>query len=336
MYVCVCVRACVFSSTFPSPVLPSPESLQDAWRLLSRIEDAGPDLGQGIRREALERLVQSRGGGDDAKKLVDRMEVRSEWGVDRVLKAVTMPQSVVEEIKEVAEMVREERMEQSKRWKGHAMVELGGGWLSRSHGEWGTEPGNMRDPTGLCWHKNGSFVVADRSNGRVQVLSPAGEQTACFSDKDEIQLEGGLRNPSGVCVTAGGDIVVTDRGNSRLVVISSIMTVKTKIGGQGKGDGELQGPIGVCAGRGEVVYVADYGNHRVASFDVAEGKHIRSYGGKGGFGGTGLFTYPQDVAYRPGSGDGDDGFLCVADTGSGSVVMVKEADGYDIHPHPSM
>lgn len=86
----------------------------------------------------------------------------------------------------------------------------------RGFGEFGSEPGQMNYPWGVSVDPiDGSVLVADWLNDRVQRFSPDGELMHVFDTL--VPGKAPLKRPSDVAVDAHGDVYVCDRGNDRVV-----------------------------------------------------------------------------------------------------------------------
>ena len=83
----------------------------------------------------------------------------------------------------------------------------------------GSAPGELNYPWGIAVDPvNGSLIVADWRNDRIQRFSPAGELLQVIDSLGRDLKP--MNRPSGVAVDAHGDIYVADRGNDRVVMFN--------------------------------------------------------------------------------------------------------------------
>lgn len=206
-----------------------------------------------------------------------------------------------------------ERRKQKKRWDGTNHKEVKG-WMVVTFGEWGRGEVQFREPCGVAVNKQDQYLVSDRSNHRIQVLTASGRLWKTVGSRGS--GPGELESPSGVAVGKEGEIVVADRGNNRVVVFSPKGEFLRDIGdGVGSSDTQFQAPSSVAIGpQGEVV-VSDYGNHRVKVFTI-EGELLRVLGESEDR--AERLHYPAGVAVSA------DGILFVADSGNHRVVALTE------------
>jgi DNA-binding beta-propeller fold protein YncE len=178
-------------------------------------------------------------------------------------------------------------------------------------GSAGSGPGQLSFPLGVA-ASNGELFVADSSNNRISVYSPAGAFLRTIGGPGS--EAGQLSFPFGIAA-GGGEIFVADQNNQRISVFTSagafarafgknvnptvgspdVCTTITgcRAGSAGAGPGHLKSPVGVAFQGGEV-YVAD-STQRVSVF-ATDGTFSRAFG--------------KEV--NPGPGDPD---LCTTATG---------------------
>ncbi len=120
----------------------------------------------------------------------------------------------------------------------------------------GTGDGLFASPSGIAVDGSGNTYVADRGNGRVQVLGPA---------RDHVASIGGLDAPRGVAVdAASGRVYVANTGNDSVRVYHPDRTYAADL------PGSFDNPAGVAAGGpyGRI-HVADTGNDRIRVYDFS-------------------------------------------------------------------
>ena len=200
----------------------------------------------------------------------------------------------------------------------------------------GAGPGQLNAPRNMAALEDGTLVVADSGNHRIQLFTPDGQplrewgsscdlyvdgQPGCVDPDGSGPLalgDGQLREPWGVAIGPDGNIYVADTWNHRIVVFdregnflrkwgSFVTTDGEAIGGQ---DG-FWGPRAITFDGAGNLYVSDTGNKRVVVFSSA-GEFLGQTGGGGVV--PGRLDEPVGLAMVP-RGDGvPGGELYVADT----------------------
>jgi hypothetical protein len=137
----------------------------------------------------------------------------------------------------------------------------------------------------VCIAPDGFVFVADSSNHRVQVLTPA-------LDFHGFIGVGQLEYPAGVCASADV-VVVAELVRCRVSVFGRGDGALLRcFGCRGGGDGQLSRPAGLCfLSDDRLIAVADEGNRRVCVFSV-DGEFIRHVG-------VGVLKSPIGVACSP-------------------------------------
>jgi sugar lactone lactonase YvrE len=180
---------------------------------------------------------------------------------------------------------------------------------------WGqndNEDGRFLRPRGVAVARDGSLIVADSGNHRIQVFGPSGEFLLAAGIQGDALGEFNI--PSDVAVDEAGNIYVADARNNRIQVLDAALQPLFAFGGFGVGPGQLNSPAGLglaySAQEELLVYVADTGNDRIQLFD-GSGAWKTTLGGPGVE--VGEFDSPADVAVGP------DGSVYVADRGNGRI-----------------
>lgn len=141
------------------------------------------------------------------------------------------------------------------------------GQFVRDWGSKGFELGQLQTPHALVEAGDGTLVVADRDNGRLQRFSTDGR----FLDSRRSEA---LGRPWSVARAGDGRLFVADGGDQRpdaarggIVELDAGGQVVRRFGSFGSGPGELDEPhmLAVSA-RGEL-FVAELGNRRLQRFD---------------------------------------------------------------------
>src|ERR1051326_3480827 len=87
-------------------------------------------------------------------------------------------------------------------------------------GSYGTGDGQFNWPTGVAVGTDGSIVVADSANHRIQVVNAAGKFLFTFGSKSPSwgPTNGPFASPFGVAAGPNGTIVVADSANNAVQV----------------------------------------------------------------------------------------------------------------------
>lgn len=152
----------------------------------------------------------------------------------------------------------------------------------------GTAPGQFDQPIGVAVAPNGTVVVADRNNHRVQLFDRAGEFQRAWGRQGS--APGEFREPHDV---AADDefVYVADLWNQRVQIFDHdghhVVTLT--------GSPSLSSPRGVAVSEGRI-YVAEAGGGRVTEYD-RDGHLQRTVGSLGSE--PGQLREPVDVAVAP-------------------------------------
>lgn len=192
-------------------------------------------------------------------------------------------------------------------------------------GATGTGPGEFRGPAGVAIEPDGSVLVTDHYNGRVQRFTADGRFVAGWSLGEKAA-------PFGVAVDARGSVYVTDLDAGTIGVWSADGVALASFGARGRGPGQLSEPWGIAV-EGAEVWVADHGNHRVQRFTTA-GEWLGAWGEAGP--GEDQLLGPMGLAV------GRDGSLYVTDLMGGRVrsfdrsgrVLARWGTGDGVSPDP--
>lgn len=180
-------------------------------------------------------------------------------------------------------------------------------------GSEGVKDGQLVDPCGVVANKDGSILVADAGNRRLQRFSAQGVFLQALD-----RGTAGFSSPAGIAWNSlNATYYVTDLKNHCVYIVSHNLGDVTKFGERGSGRGQLWYPSSVACDEAGLVYVADSGNHRIQVFSV-EGVCLRRFGREGA--GEGCLKCPSGLAVR-------DGLVYVSEQDNNRVSVFSAADG---------
>jgi len=111
-------------------------------------------------------------------------------------------------------------------------------------------------PSGFAFLSDGSLVVSDTNNNRIQRFAPGEMRATTIAGPMFCKPGDGISElsmPSGICVNSNDDIYVADRGNSRVVCFRSGSKEAEVILDSSK----LKSPWGLCFDSKGYLYVSD-------------------------------------------------------------------------------
>ena len=133
----------------------------------------------------------------------------------------------------------------------------------KSFGKFGKGKGELNNPVDVTVNDEGSIVVTERDNNRIQVMSKEGESIFTFGDKGpEKRLE-----PT-CCIPYKNMFLVTDAGHHCIKAFDQLGTFLYKFGKQGNQDGRFNRPRGLLVDSSNNLLVCDSGNNRVQQFSL--------------------------------------------------------------------
>ncbi|XP_078609465.1 E3 ubiquitin-protein ligase TRIM71-like isoform X1 [Branchiostoma floridae x Branchiostoma japonicum] len=160
-------------------------------------------------------------------------------------------------------------------------------------GEEGEGDGQLCRPWGICCDKDGNYVVADRSNNRIQVFNHSGTFLHKFGSAGS--RNGQFDRPAGVAVDNQGRIIVADKDNHRIQIFTFHGDFMLKFGEKGSKNGQFNYPWDVAVSSEGKILVSDTRNHRVQLFH-ADGSFYNKYGFEGAL--WKHFDSPRGVAFN--------------------------------------
>lgn len=181
----------------------------------------------------------------------------------------------------------------------------GGTPLWTSPGGNGAGQGQLNYPTDLSIAPDGTILVVDSGNNRIQRFSTNGSFLAEYGSVGS--NPGEFNDPTGIVVRSDGYFYVADGGNFRIQLFQPDGTFDSEWGTYGTADGEFGGLYGLGLANNGDVLAADPDNHRIQRF-TSTGTHLANYGSGTAGSGAGDFAYPMDIIQQA------DGTMIVTDT----------------------
>ena len=144
--------------------------------------------------------------------------------------------------------------------------------------------GNMGEPWGNAFYKNGMWAVTDYSKHCVYVFDGEDQLVRKFGSRGS--GNGQFSYPAGVAFDSDDHLYVADNNNHRVQKFTIDGKYLLQFGGEGYENGKLEYPIGLAV-HNHKVYVADYSNKRISVFQT-DGKFHHTIG-------SGQLGGPYDV-----------------------------------------
>ncbi|XP_032238814.1 E3 ubiquitin-protein ligase TRIM71-like [Nematostella vectensis] len=179
----------------------------------------------------------------------------------------------------------------------------------------GSGLGEAEGPFDVAVRSNGSIVVTDTGNHRIQIFDGRGRVLHHFGTHGN--MPGHFQSPAGVCISHEGSIVVTDQLTSNVQVFTEEGVLVRHFGPKIGRGGELKGPLGVTVDEEGQILTADQSNHRIVVLS-STGSFVSQFGSLGTK--DGEFNNPSFVAVN------QDGDIFVTDT-CNHRVQIFDMDG---------
>ena len=144
--------------------------------------------------------------------------------------------------------------------------------------------GNMGEPSGIAFGKNGMWAVADIANHCVYVFNGGDQLVRKFGSSGS--GNGQFSYPAGVAFDSDDHLYVADCGNHRVQKFTIDGKYVLWFGSEGSENGKLHHPRGLAV-HNHKVYVTDCENHRISVFQT-DGKFHHTIG-------SGQLSIPHDV-----------------------------------------
>jgi DNA-binding beta-propeller fold protein YncE len=135
-------------------------------------------------------------------------------------------------------------------------------------GSRGSGPGQFNCPSHIACGPDGSLVIADSFNGRLQRCGVDGAPIGQIGRKGD--AAGDLALPKGVAVHPGGSIWVVDANFENVQAFTPEGQLLMALGREGHGPGEFWLPAGLCIDSQKRMWVADTHNQRVQVFAILQ------------------------------------------------------------------
>ncbi len=134
----------------------------------------------------------------------------------------------------------------------------------------GTKEGKFHYPTNIYVAGDGTILVSDSLNFRIQVFSPEGRFLRSFGSAGD--GPGYFSRPRGVAADSDGNIYVVDGLFDNVQVFDREGRLLMAFGGPGHGYGEFWLPTGIFIDKKDMIYVSDSYNKRVQVFQYLKEK----------------------------------------------------------------
>ena len=188
----------------------------------------------------------------------------------------------------------------------------------RTIGSLGQSPGQFQQPMSMAFAADGSFVVTDAGNARVQQFSADGRPWRQWSISGDGKTP--LKKPVGVAVSANEDIWVSDYDADTISHYGPDGTPRGMFGKAGNETGQLDAPSGLTLTSDGLLAVANFYNHNIQLFQPS-GVFVRALGVQG----EERRSNPAGLNYPTQVTTSTNGHLWVADAYNYRVVAFNNA-----------
>jgi len=135
--------------------------------------------------------------------------------------------------------------------------------LKHRFGQRGGQPGEFNYPT-LIWQQQGTLLVTDALNFRVQLFDLKGDYLSRFGEAG--QASGYQSRPKGIAMDQAGHIYLVDALFHNVQLFERDGRFLLSMGEQGQQPGQFWLPAGIHISPQQKIYVADSHNRRVQVF----------------------------------------------------------------------
>lgn len=140
------------------------------------------------------------------------------------------------------------------------------GTAVRTMGKPGSSAGELRFPAHVACAPDGSIVVSDAMNFRVQRFSNDGAPLDSFGRKGD--AAGDIALPKGIAADSKGNLWVVDAQFENVQAFTAEGQLLLAFGGEGHASGEFWLPSGACIDRQDRLWIADTYNRRIQVFQL--------------------------------------------------------------------
>ncbi|KPA15977.1 NHL repeat containing protein, partial [Candidatus Magnetomorum sp. HK-1] len=187
----------------------------------------------------------------------------------------------------------------------------------------GTQPfGEFDKPKGIAVGQDGTIIVADTGDDRIQVFSSSGDFAYSIGTDSSGNNIGQFNDPEAVAVDKNGKIYVADTGNDRIQVFSCSGAYEYSFGTYGSNVGQMKDPTDIEIDKNDKIYVADKDNDRIQIFS-SSGSYEYSIGTGSSGSDPGEFNDPYGVAVD------SNGKIYVADEGNDRIQVFTSSGAYE-------
>lgn len=183
-------------------------------------------------------------------------------------------------------------------------------------------PGGFNQPWDLTVASDGSVIVIDTWNHRIQRFNQEGEFIHTYDTSAASLSPAGLYGPRAVTMDAQGRLFVVDTGNKRVLVFSLEGLFLGSFGSGGLSLGNLDEPVGIAVDNLGKVWIADTWNQRLQVFEERAALQFDAVGEwpiEAWFG--------QSIENKPYIAVSPQGQLCATDPEGGRVLcFTREGD----------
>lgn len=146
----------------------------------------------------------------------------------------------------------------------HNIVVINEGKYIRTIGKRGAGQGEFNFPTMICLSQDGTLLVSDSLNFRVQKLRADGKFLLAFGQRGD--ASGAHARPKGIAADQYGHIYLVDGLFHTVQLFDQSGNYLMNVGSLGQGQGEFWLPGGIFIDDRDKIFVADTFNHRVQVF----------------------------------------------------------------------
>ncbi|MEI7579722.1 MAG: 6-bladed beta-propeller [bacterium] len=180
-----------------------------------------------------------------------------------------------------------------------------------SFAPFGSDPGDVVDPSGFDKLANGRYVIADSGAGKhnIQIYSPFGLYLSSFGSQGSLNSE--FESPKGITHDTSNNIYIADSGNNRIQKFTSAGVFIGAFGSLGNGSMEFNNPVDVAYYNG-LLFVVDQNNDRIQIFDATTFEFQVQLGSSGS--NVSELTQPSSIAIA-----GNTGLIIIGDKGNSRI-----------------